>query len=71
MSARAREEGGLHDPAHAPHSDRGHPEHGPYEPVFVGERRQELDELLTHYPTKMAALLPALWIVQGARGWVS
>jgi len=27
--------------------------------------------LLGRYPTKMAALLPALWIVQEARGWVS
>ena len=43
----------------------------PYQPVFVGARRAELDELLTHYPTKMAALLPALWIVQRERGWVS
>ncbi len=42
-----------------------------YQPVFVGARRAELDELLTHYPTKMAALLPALWIVQADRGYVS
>jgi NADH:ubiquinone oxidoreductase subunit E len=42
-----------------------------YEPVFTGARKTELDELLTRYPNKMAALLPALWIVQGARGWVS
>lgn len=43
----------------------------PYEPVFVGERRAELDKLLAKYPTKMAALLPALWILQDTRGWVS
>ena len=43
----------------------------PYEPVFVGDRREELDAILGRYPTKMAALLPALWIVQEARGWVS
>ena len=51
----------------------GHHEHGPYEPVFAAgaPERAELDELLTRYPTKMAALLPALWIVQRARGWVS
>src|SRR6185436_15619088 len=42
-----------------------------HEPVFVGERRKELDDVLSRYPTKMAALLPALWIVQNARGWVS
>ena len=43
----------------------------PYAPVFTGARKSELDELLTRYPTKMAALLPALWIVQAERGWVS
>ena len=43
----------------------------PYAPVFTGARKFELDELLTRYPTKMAALLPALWIVQEERGWVS
>ncbi len=53
------------DPAHEHHA------HGPYEPVFVGARRAELDTLLGRYPTKMAALLPALWIVQEERGWVS
>ncbi len=48
-------------------------EHGPYEAVFAADTpaRGELDELLTRYPTKMAALLPALWIVQRARGHVS
>ena len=64
------ETGALHAPAHAPHGSAGH-SHGEYSPVFVGARRQELDELLTRYPTKMAALLPALWIVQHERGWVS
>ncbi|MEP6692451.1 MAG: NAD(P)H-dependent oxidoreductase subunit E [Gemmatimonadaceae bacterium] len=67
----ANEMGGVHAPADAPHSDRGqhHPEE--HVPVFMGAPKQELDELLTHYPTKMAALLPALWIVQRERGWVS
>lgn len=41
-----------------------------YEPVFVGEARRRLDELLARYPTKQAALLPALWMVQDARGWI-
>ncbi len=45
--------------------------HEPHVPVFAGDRRKELDELFTHYPTKMAALLPALWMVQSDRGWVS
>ncbi len=46
--------------------------HGPYEPVFApgSPGRAELDVLLGRYPTKMAALLPALWIVQRARGYV-
>ena len=54
-------------------SDTAHGRHAaaPYEPVFVGTRRQELDELVTRYPTKMAVLLPALWMVQQDRGWVS
>jgi NADH:ubiquinone oxidoreductase subunit E len=42
-----------------------------YTPVFVGERRKQLDDILTRYPTKMAALLPALWILQDTTGWVS
>ena len=62
--------GGLESPDYAPH-DRA--AHAAYAPVFVegGQARRELDELLTHYPRKMAALLPALWIVQRERGWVS
>ena len=45
----------------------------PYKPVFAtgSARRQELDELMTRYPTKMSALLPALWMVQYENGWVS
>jgi NADH-quinone oxidoreductase E subunit len=42
-----------------------------YEPVFTGERRTRLEELLTRYPTKQAGLLPALWMAQDARGWIS
>ena len=48
-----------------------HHDDAPYAPVFVGARKQQLDELLTRYPTKMAGLLPALWMVQEDRGWVS
>ena len=43
----------------------------PHVPVFTGETRKKLDDLLTRYPNKMAALLPALWMLQEARGWVS
>ena len=44
---------------------------GDYQPVFTGDRRARLDEIRTRYPTKRAALLPALWIVQEAHGWIS
>jgi NADH-quinone oxidoreductase E subunit len=54
----------------APRAD-AHERAQDYVPVFTGAPRAELDELLTHYPTKMAALLPALWIAQRERGWVS
>ncbi len=43
----------------------------PHVPVFVGERLTELHTIMSRYPSKMAALLPALWIVQDVRGWVS
>ena len=51
----------------------GHHEHQTYQPVFTAgsARRKELEALLPRYPTKMAALLPALWMVQHERGWVS
>src|SRR4029450_7840301 len=42
-----------------------------YQPVFVGEGRQELEAVFPNFPTKMACLLPALWIVQRRRGWIS
>lgn len=42
-----------------------------YQPVFTGKTLERLHEILTRYPTKQAALLPALWLVQEARGWIS
>ncbi|HET7789960.1 MAG TPA: NAD(P)H-dependent oxidoreductase subunit E [Gemmatimonadales bacterium] len=42
-----------------------------YQPVFTGKARERLDDILSRYPTKQAALLPALWMVQEARGWIS
>jgi NADH dehydrogenase (ubiquinone) flavoprotein 2 len=42
-----------------------------YVPVFTGAARARLEQLFTKYPTKPACLLPALWIVQEARGWIS
>jgi NADH dehydrogenase (ubiquinone) flavoprotein 2 len=54
------------------------PQHGghgteaaPYERVFRGETMARLEKLFTKYPTKQACLLPALWMVQEARGWIS
>ena len=68
--SQSSEEGGLHAPSHAAHGS--HLGHGAaYAPVFVGARRQELDALLERYPSKMAALLPGLWMIQQDRGWVS
>jgi NADH-quinone oxidoreductase E subunit len=43
----------------------------PYEPVFVGPAMRKLEALFEQYPTKQACLLPALWMLQEARGWVS
>jgi len=42
-----------------------------YALVFTGKTLERLQEILTRYPTKQAALLPALWLVQGERGWIS
>lgn len=42
-----------------------------YQPVFAGKAREELDATLARYPNKQAALLPALWIAQRDRGWIS
>ena len=42
-----------------------------YRPVFTGPTRSRLEQLFTKYPTKQACLLPALWMVQEARGWIS
>jgi NADH-quinone oxidoreductase E subunit len=44
---------------------------GEYQAVFTGETRAQLDEIIARYPTKRAALLPALWMVQQAQGWIS
>lgn len=46
-------------------------ETGPYEPVLIGKTLEQLQTILGRYPNKQAALLPALWLVQEARGWIS
>ena len=45
----------------------------PYEPVFVGRDAAPASSrsCSRSYPTKQACLLPALWMVQEARGWIS
>jgi len=40
-------------------------------PVFTGKTLERLRQIMSRYPTKQAALLPALWLVQEARGWIS
>ena len=42
-----------------------------YRAVFAGTVLEELQTILSRYPTKQAALLPALWVVQRERGWIS
>ncbi len=42
-----------------------------HEPVFVGAVKAKLEALFPKYPTKQACLLPALWMVQESRGWIS
>ena len=63
----------LPQPAPSEHAAGGHGHDAPYAPVFPAGSapRAELDETLGRYPNKMAALLPALWVVQRERGWVS
>lgn len=59
--------GAHRSPAHSGHGT----ETVTYERVFRGERLARLEQLFTKYPTKQACLLPALWMVQEARGWIS
>jgi len=42
-----------------------------YPAVCTEKVRGERQEILSRYPTKQAALLPALWLVQRERGWIS
>ena len=67
----AHERGAVHAESHASHGSQGHGHGEAHVPVFAGPARQELETILQRYPSKMAALLPALWIVQREQGWVS
>jgi NADH-quinone oxidoreductase E subunit len=42
-----------------------------YEPVFTGAVLAQLESLYPKYPDKRSLLLPALWLVQEARGWIA
>lgn len=41
------------------------------ETVAFDDLRPRLDELVSRYPQRAAAMLPVLWEVQDARGWLS
>jgi len=43
----------------------------PEAPLFEGEHRERFEKILSRYPTKQAALLPALALAQEVRGHVS
>jgi NADH-quinone oxidoreductase E subunit len=45
--------------------------HAPEPPVFAGPALARLEALYPKYPTRQACLLPALWIIQEERGWIS
>jgi NADH-quinone oxidoreductase subunit E len=38
---------------------------------FSTEERKRIESILSRYPTKRAALLPVLWMVQERDGWIS
>jgi len=42
-----------------------------HQPVFTGKALERLEALFPKYPNKQACLLPALWIIQEERGWIS
>jgi len=44
---------------------------GAHAPVFTGATLARLEALYDHYPTRQACLLPALWMIQETRGWIS
>jgi NADH-quinone oxidoreductase E subunit len=42
-----------------------------HELVFAGDTLAKLEGLFPKYPDKRSLLLPALWLVQESRGWIS
>lgn len=47
------------------------PEKNPDAPLFEGEYQERFEKILSRYPSKRAALLPALGLAQELRGYVS
>jgi len=43
----------------------------PDAPLFAGEYKDRFEKILTRYPNKQAALLPALNLAQEVRGWLA
>jgi NADH-quinone oxidoreductase subunit E len=39
--------------------------------ALTPEREKQVDEILTRYPERRAALLPVLWLCQRQNGWIS
>ncbi|MDM7915981.1 MAG: NADH-quinone oxidoreductase subunit NuoE [Candidatus Eisenbacteria bacterium] len=59
------------DPAHDPTTRRLCPLQELGEPVvFSDAEKARIERLFTRYPTKKAAILPLLWMVQEKYGWV-
>lgn len=59
------------DPAHNPQMREPCPIEMLGRPFsFTAEEQKEIDWLFTRYPTKQAACLPILWLVQTRLGWI-
>ncbi|MBT8467773.1 MAG: NAD(P)H-dependent oxidoreductase subunit E, partial [Deltaproteobacteria bacterium] len=39
--------------------------------ALTPEREQQVEDVLTRYPERRAALLPILWLCQRQHGWIS
>jgi NADH-quinone oxidoreductase E subunit len=51
--------------------DRKNSERASDRPIEFGpEAMRELEEILTHYPQRRAALMPVLWLAQREFGWI-
>ena len=39
--------------------------------ALTPEREQQVDDIITRYPTRRAALIPVLWVCQKQNSWIS